>query len=62
MGPLYAQLLYLVLGGVPLPPDGILQPTGRGIHQVLQEHIYEGSILVVFTVIVTASSIEVAAS
>jgi hypothetical protein len=52
----------LVLFGVPLPPDGILQPSGHGNHQVLQEHVHEVSILVVCTVIVTASSIEIAAS
>ncbi len=61
MGP-SAQLLWLVLGGVPLPPDGLLQPPGQGIHQVLQENIHEISILVVCTVMVTASSIETAAS
>jgi hypothetical protein len=31
MGSLYIQLLWLVLGGVPLPPD-ILQPPGHVIH------------------------------
>jgi hypothetical protein len=27
-------LLWLVLGGVPLPPDDVLQPAGHGLHQV----------------------------
>jgi hypothetical protein len=62
MGPLSAQLLWLVLGGVPFPLDSLLQPPWHGIHQVLQENIHEISILVVCTVIVTASSIETAAS
>jgi hypothetical protein len=29
-------LLWLVLGGVPLPPDDVLQPPGHGLHQVFQ--------------------------
>jgi hypothetical protein len=62
MGPLYVQLLWLVLGGLSLPPDAIPQPPGHGIHQVIQEHIHEVLILLVCTVFVTPSSIEVATS
>ncbi len=62
MGQLYVQFLCVVLGGVPLPPDGILQPSGDGVYQVLQEHKHEVSISLVCTVFVTASAIEVTAS
>ncbi len=62
MGLLYVQLLWLVLDGLSLPPDAIPQPPGHGIHQVIQEHIHEVLILLVRTVFVTPSSIEVATS
>jgi hypothetical protein len=49
MGTLCVQLLVLVLGGIPLPPEDILQPLGHGIHQVLQVNIHEVKISLVST-------------
>jgi hypothetical protein len=49
MGTLCVQLLWLVLGRIPLPPDDILQPPGQGIHQVLQKNIHKISISLVST-------------
>ncbi len=49
MGTLCVQLLGLVIGGIPLPPEDILQPLGHGIHQVLQVNIHEVKISLVST-------------
>jgi hypothetical protein len=62
MGPLYVHLLWLVLGGVSLPPHDIRQPPGHGIHQVHQVQIHEVLISLVCSVFVTVPSIEVTAS
>jgi hypothetical protein len=59
---LYVHLLWLILGGVPLSPDDILQPPGYGINQVLQEHRHEVSIALECNEYVIAYSIAIAAS
>ncbi len=56
------HLLWLVLGGVPVSPDDILQPPGHGINQVLQVYRHEVSTAMEFTKYVIASSIKVATS
>ncbi len=55
------KALLLVLGGIPLPPDDILQDPEHGIHQVLQVQIDEVSISLVCTEFVIKSSMEIAA-
>jgi hypothetical protein len=54
--------LVLVVGGIPLPPDDILQRPRHGIYQFLQVHTHEVSISLVCTEFVTASSTEIAVS
>jgi hypothetical protein len=53
------KALLLVLGGIPLPPDDILQPLRHGIHRVHQAHTHEVSISVVSTEFVIASYTEI---
>jgi hypothetical protein len=59
--PIMCKALLLVLGGIPLPPDDILQDPEHGIHQVLQVQIDEVSISLVCTEFVIKSSMEIAA-
>jgi hypothetical protein len=52
----------LILGGIPLPSDDILQRPRHGVQHVLQVHTHEVSISLVSTDIVIASSTEIAAA
>jgi hypothetical protein len=56
------KALLPVLGGMSLSPDDIRQPNGHGIHQLLQVHTHEASILLLCTEIVTASCTKISES
>jgi hypothetical protein len=50
------KALLLVDGGIPFPPDDILQPPGHAIQHVLPVHTHEVSTSLVCTVFVMAAS------